>query len=297
MGLGMSNQDPLDEAIAYIENQIKAVLGKTLQARSKIIEASKAVLDTLKTLTTNPPFTVSYRLGKVYDPFVRAEFSGQSLADIEKPKMTLQYSGSKMTLTYDDKSIEVPTIPQFLFEPISYLDRMHDLTVETLRGNIMFRFPYETNIEEEADIENMYNKFYFSSYAGTEKAEDTIGDPLTGRIIAGSGMTVQISEFRRKSRTVFTRLLHINGVELAFSLTVNRGILVGTATYATGTPTADVQLPAMFLAFLTKYEGVVDALFFQYELPKGEFNANVNAYIRYALVVQLGGQLQFVLIE
>ncbi|MHC1627900.1 MAG: hypothetical protein ACXQTI_03605 [Candidatus Nezhaarchaeales archaeon] len=293
----MSNQDPLDEAIAYIEDQIKAVLGKTIQARSKVIEASKAVLDTLKTLTTNPPFSVNYRLGKIYDPFVRAEFSDQSLADIEKPRMSLKYSGSKMTLEYDGRAIEVPTIPQFLFEPINLPSTIHDLTIETLRSHILFRFPYDTNIEETPDVENAYNKFYYSSFAGTEKVEDVITEPLAGGTIAGLGLAIDVTEFRRKSSSVFSRLLHINGSEYLFSLTVNRGFLIGTAHYATAISKENVQIPTLLLAFLTPYEGTVDALFFQYEVSKGALNENIGMFLRYALVVRLGSQVHFMLIE
>jgi len=286
----------LSDALSTIDNYISEMISKMINARKKIIDASKKTLDTIDTLLTQMPYSYNYRLGHVYDPIVRVDFDGLSTRDIHKPRMQLQYQGAKMPLTYDtDKTIEVPSVPQFVFSPIDMPNHINELTTDILRRVIYFKFPLDAVIDESPDVQNAYNKFYISTYSESQIAEGEFTTPVQGKVIAIIDVIFSIDKFKYHSFDILGRKLHSDGAEFKLYLGIYKGSIVGTAEYPTGTSRSGVTLDSYLLIFtVINYADPVSALFFNNELKKGQYDEATEQYISYALWFQTHGNPVFI---
>jgi len=286
----------LSNALNTIDNYISEMISKMINARKKIIDASKKTLDTIDTLLTQMPYSYNYRLGHVYDPIVRVDFTGLSTRDIHKPRMQLQYQGAKMTLTYDtDKTIEVPSVPQFIFTPPNMPQVFTELTLDLLRRSVYFKFPADATIDEPPDVSNAYNKFYISTYSDSQIVEGEFTTDIAGKVIPVIDVILTIDKFKYHAFDVLGRTLHSNNVEFKLYLGIYKGEVIGTATYPTGASQSDVTLDSYLLIFtVIDYEPPVSCLFFNNELKKGQYDEVAEQYRSYALWYQTHGNPLFV---
>ena len=290
--------DMLSDALSTIDNYINELINKMVQARTKIIQSSERTLQMINNLLDSMPFSYKYRLGTVYDPIVRLEYDDLPTRDIQKPRMQLQYTGAKMSLTYDtDKTIEVPSVPQFYFTPPNVPQMITELTLDLLRRSIYFKFPSDAQIDEEPDVQNAYNKFYISTYSDSKIMSGEFTAELAGKVIPVIDVILSIDKFTYHSFDVLGRTLHSNGVEFKLYLGVYKGELEGTAQYPTGVSQPGVTLDSYLLIFtVIGYEEPVSCLFFNNELKKGPYDEATEQYRSYALWYQTHGNPLFVAI-
>jgi len=286
----------LTDALNTIDNYISELINKMVQARLKIVQSSEKTLQMINSLLDSMPYNYKYRLGTVYDPIVRLEYDDLSTRDIQKPRMQLQYTGAKMSLTYDtDKTIEVPSVPQFVFTPPNMPQMVTELTLDLLRRSVYFKFPASADIDETPDVENAYNKFYVSTYSNSQITSGEFTTEISGKVIPVIDVILTIDRFKYHAFDILGRQLHTGGVEFTLYLGVYKGEVEGTAQYPTGASQSGVTLDAYLLIFtVIGYDNPCSVLFFNNELKKGTYDEVTEQYRSYALWYQTHGNPLFV---
>ena len=256
----------IEDTITYIDTQISELISKMINARTKHIDAINKILTKIQSIQSQA--NLSYRQGRTYDLMSKVEDGVNQQFDIEKPRYQLSYTGSKMTLSYDSESIDVPSVPIFVFEPQNVPNRMQEIGEEMLLRNILVVFPLSANIEEEADIENAYAKYYRVEFANrvlnpsdvTFAAPKSI--PLPNPILTPKG-------FEADEGIIYHRILHIGGVEYFFSIGCYFGRFLIDITFSGGYTFSDQKYDGIMFHITTDYDGDVNFQIFNNRYGKG----------------------------
>jgi len=278
--------EKLNEALSTINNYITQVIRQMINARTKLVTASEKILDLLNSSLANVSYNI--RLGQVYDPFVRVEQSGVPHLDLQKPRMQLSYQGEKMTLNLpNEQSIEVPSVPQFEFTPVEPSVVLDEISIETLRRNVYFKFPIDAPIDEDPDMTNAYNKFYISTYSSSEITQYAYESPVQGKAFIVEGGIFLCDKFIVESRDILGRVLHSNGEEFQVYLGVYKGKLYGTLQAPVGNYPDSTYDSVLLIFTVINYTGKCSCLFFGREIVKGPPAAeNTNEWLKFVLWYQ-----------
>ena len=270
----------LDEAIQEIDSYIQTIIQDMINFRAKRLDASIKVLNKLKEVMDTVLYT--YRIGQLYDKAIKIERPAFKQFDIVKPSLQLKYTGSKTRLYTDGAYIDVPSVPIFLFEPVSSGYALMNASTEQIRRSISFKFPITTNIAEEPDMENAYGKYYFPDFSGWsfQYTESTI---YAGKKITLMGMIMSIDKILVYQYYVFQRKLTIDGTEYLFAIDVNFGKVIATTTTVQGQEVENVEYPCTWFEFLTDYPGDVSAILYGNEYTRGPLQGEL--YVRDVLMV------------
>ena len=278
--------EKLNEALSTINNYITQVIRQMINARTKLVTASEKILDLLNSSLTNVSYNI--RLGQVYDPFVRVEQSGVPHLDLQKPRMQLSYQGAKMTLSLpNEQSIEVPSVPQFSFTPVEPSVVLDEISIETLRRNVYFKFPLDAPIDEEPDMTNAFNKFYVSTYSNSQIATGEYTSPVNGKHIPCDYGLLTCDKFIYESFDILGRTLHTNGEEFQVYLGVYKGKVQGTIHLESVTFENAVIDSVLLIFSVINYTDKVSCLFFGKEIVKGpQASENTNEWLKFVLWYQ-----------
>jgi len=278
--------EKLSEALSTINNYITQVIRQMINARTKLVTASEKILDLLNSSLGIMSYNI--RLGQVYDPFVRVEQSGVPHLDLQKPRMQLSYQGEKMTLSLpNEQSIEVPSVPQFEFTPVEPSVVLDEISIETLRRNVYFKFPIDAPVDEDPDMTNAYNKFYISTYSSSEITRYTYESPVQGKAFIVEGGIFLCDKFIVESRDILGRVLHSNGEEFQVYLGVYKGKLYGTLQAPVGNYPDSTYDSVLLIFTVINYTGECSCLFFGKEIVKGPpAGEDTNEWLKFVLWYQ-----------
>jgi len=259
----------LEESISYIDSLIQQIIQDMFNFRQKRLEASKKVLEQLKTLmdTTN----LIYRLGELYDRVVKVEHPLSGLSDISRPRLKIQYTGDKMPIWVDYEAILLPEVPPFEYEYKEEGKAELKMSIETLRDNVLIRFPISANVSETPDIEDETGKYYYFNFSTITEAED-VWTIYAGKRIAISGLALEVSEIRTWKSYNFIRLLTIGGTQYNFQFSLRVGKIIGYYYIASPNYIDNCEFPCTMFSFFTNYPDEVSYLIFGQDFPKGKLS-------------------------
>jgi len=270
----------LDETISEIGSYIQTIIQDMINFRSKRLDASIKVLNKLKEVMDAVLYT--YRLGELYDKAIKIERPAFKQYDVVKPSLQLKYTGGKTRLYTDSAYIDVPSVPVFVFEPVSSGYAIMNASTEQLRRNISLKFPITTNIAEEPDMENAFGKYYFPDFAGWS-FHYTSNTFYAGKKVTLMGMIMSINAILVYQYYVFQRKLTIDGVEYLFAIDVNFGKVIATTTTVQGQEIENVEYPCSWFELLTDYPGDVSVILYGNEYTRGPLQGEM--YVRDILMV------------
>jgi len=256
----------IDDTIQKIDNYIKTIIQDIINFRTKRLEASQKVLDKIKTLMEAT--TYLYRLGDLYDKVIKIETETLKQYDITKPRLKLQYIGSKTSLFYNNYYINVPSVPIFKYEPYKPEKLSTEMGIEAVRRSIAIKFPLDTNVGVEPDLENAYGKYYHLDYVGFWHMYEEWID-FSGKKVTMMGMIMEINTILTYLYYTYHRHLPINGVYYDFWIDVYFGKVIGKTTTVTGSEVTDVEYPCTFFEVRSNYNGDHSFIVFGNEYTKG----------------------------
>ena len=258
----------IDDTISYIDTQIQEMISKILNARSKHIDAINQILTKIKTIQEGAGLL--YRQGSTYDKMSKVETSSLQQYDIQRPKYTLSYTGNKMTLNYDSETIDVPEIPFFVFEPPNIPNSIHAIGQDLLAKVLYVMLEIDANVEESPDAQNAYGKYYRLSYSSRVLGPDTVTF-ATPRPIAIPLPIQTVKSFEFDEGLIYSKTLHIDGVEYWFSIGSYFGTVVMDTKDVDGTAITDVKHDGIMFYCSTNYPDNCWWLIFNNRYAKGVF--------------------------
>ena len=277
----------IEDTINYINTQIANLIGKVINARGKHIDAINKVLEKIQAIQNGA--SLIYRQGTTIDRMAKVESGTHLQYDVTKPKLQLNYTGGKMPLSYDSGTIEVPSIPIFVYEMPKIPNTIHEVTLEMLRKAILIFFPADTNVTEEPDIENSFGKYYVPSLLAHI--------PLSGEITTISGKTIAfleayltIDKHTHEEYYLFQKILHIDGVEYSWTVNIMFGKLQYDINYYAGGAISDQVADAILISIATNYGGNVFYRVFNKSFNKGELIGDI--YYRFIVIMDFGGSIR-----
>jgi len=274
----------LDEAINEIDSYIKTIIQDMINFRSKRLDASIKVLNKLKEVMDTVLYT--YRVGQLYDKAIKIERPALKQFDVVKPSLQLKYTGGKTRLYTDSAYIDVPSVPVFVFEPISPNYATLHAGTEVFKKHLALKFPINAEIEELPDVENAYGKYYFF--------EDVTYVPIykdftsfSGKRITLMGMIMEINLIATSYYYNYIRYLTYNGVQHLFYVNVYLGRVIATTTTVSGQEIDNVEYPCTLFEFVTSYPEDVNIIIFGNEYRKGEVINDL--WYKYVLMIIYNG--------
>ena len=256
----------INEAIAYIDTLIETIIQEMILFRTKRLEASQKVLDKIKALMDATVYT--YRLGDLLDKSVKVETDRLKHYDLTKPSLKIRYTGPKTRLWLNGNYLDVPEVPVFVFEPTNTDLAAHEMGVSMLERNILLKFPVDTDIAEEPNIENAFGKYYYLKYSGPYYGPKTL-DWLTGKKLAIFGFVFELDTVEAVHTYVFTKSLTINGVEELFAATAYFGKLTGKRYVDPSTTIENLEYPVTVFELTSTYAGDHSFIVFSNEFSRG----------------------------
>ena len=256
----------IEDTISYIDSQIQEMISKILNARSKHIDAINQILTKIKSIQDEAGLT--YRQGATYDKMSKVETSSLQQFDIQRPKYTLSYTGNKMTLHYDSETIDVPEIPFFVFEPPNIPNSIHAIGQDLLSKVLYVMLEIDANVEESPDAQNAYGKYYRLEYSSRVLGPDTVTfatpKPVT---IPVPIMTIKSFDF--DEGLIYSKTLHIDGVEYWFSIGAYYGMVTMDTKDIDGATITDVKHDGIMFYCSTNYTNNCWWLIFNNRYAKG----------------------------
>jgi len=277
----------IDDTIAYIDGKISELISKMINARTKHIDAINQILTKIQSIQSQA--NLSYRQGRTYDLMAKVENGVNQQFDIEKPRFQLSYTGGKMPMSYDSGTIEVPSVPFFVYEMPKIPNTIHELTLETLRKAVLIFFPADVNVVEEPDIENSFGKYYVPQLLAHV--------PLSGEITTISGKTIAfleayltVDKHTHEEYYLLQKMLHIDGVKYAWTVNMMFGKLHYDINYYAGGTISDQVADAILISFATNFDGNVFYRVFNKSFDKGELIA--DKYFKFIVIMDFGGSIR-----
>jgi len=277
----------IEDTITYIDNQISKLIKEMINARTKHIDAINKILTKIKSIQNSANLT--YRQGRTYDLMSKVEDGVNQQFDVEKPRYQLSYTGSKMPLSYDSGTIEVPSIPIFVYEMPNIPNTVHELTIETLRKAILIFFPASVNVEEPPDVENAFGKYYIPQITGhiPTSATETI---ISGRKLVFPECYITIDNYTHEEYYLLQKTLHIDGVKYSWTVNIRFGKLQYDIGFMGVNTINDLKSDAILISIATKFDGNVFYRVFNKSFDKGELISDI--YYRFIIMMDLGGSIR-----
>jgi len=243
----------LEKTLAFIDEKIGDVIGLMLDARKKHLDALNVYLNKLKTVQSQASARLDYRHGYTFDRMVKVETDTLKQVDVRRPKIKLSYTGSKMSLSYDEKSIEVPSVPVFVFDLKPPPRNVHDVGIDVLHRNILLQLPTTVSPSESPDVENAFGKYYFLPITSRSIDEGSRSFPTPWRIALPLPI-ISITEIAWKDRYVMSRTLHIDGYEYDFSVTIRPCTLTYNQIDLDGSAQTGLKANGVYISCITQYQ-------------------------------------------
>jgi len=241
----------IDDVITYIENQVAEVIGKMINSRAKHLTAIERMLDKMNTVMKEK--TYQYRQGRTYDRVVKVERGDISQYDVDKPTLKLNYVGGKMSLKYNDESIEVPEVPIFEFTPVEPHQLAYEAGVGNLENYLYVMIPADVDVEESPDAENAFGKYYkLSMNVRVETPAEITFTPT--KPIGFPYPVFHMASFKYEEGWGYIRTLTIEGASYNFQIMSYPGRALGTVKDTDGTP-VDIGYPGIYFVLSTNYSG------------------------------------------
>lgn len=256
----------IQDAINYIDSLIETIISDMILFRKKRLEASQKVLDKLKELMSLTTYT--YRLGDLLDKAVKVETDRLKHFDLTKPSLKIRYTGSKTRLWLNGNYVDVPEVPIFVFETKNPDRAIHEMGISMVERNIWIKFPVDTNISEEPNMENAYGKYYKLTYIGPAFEYLTI-DYLAGKKLAIFGFAFELDVIYSYHSYKFERILTIDGEMHPFDMYVYYGKLIGKRYIDPKTTIENLEYPCTLIEMFTTYSGTHSYIFFGNEVTRG----------------------------
>ena len=244
--------ETVENAINEINQYISMIISDMINARKKLLEAYQKMLDKINALMEER--TYSYRLGEALGKALKIEGIGILHSDVAKPSLQLSYTGPKTTLSYDTSTIDVPSVPVFMWEPV-YPDKVsHETVLETIRRSMSIKFPAGKDIAETPDMENIYAKYYSLEYNSWSVTPTTI-TLYSGTPIVVGNFVIAFGEFKVFKAHNYTRQLTVEGTSYMFIVSLNIGQLKGTIVSPSDAQGQELEIPGLFIEMMAEYTG------------------------------------------
>ena len=241
----------LQNAINSIDSYIDAILSDLIKYRLNRVQASKLILEKLRTKYLNS-WSLSYAQKQIHKMKVALSKGSITSAEALPPSLKFNYNsevGGYSTLTHETGTIDVPQVPVFVFETPSVDDFLHSFSKQVFEDVLLARFALDANIDETPDYENSYGKYYRLQFDG-EVVEENSMTTYSGKAIVFSGVTLVLGTFYWKVRQVFRRRLTVDGATKLFQCWIARGTYEVEVYAPTGSSYPSV-IDAMWLSFET----------------------------------------------
>ena len=282
----------IEDTINYIDGQIGSILTQIINARTKHLDAISKILDKLKAIQN---VSLNYRLGTTLEKMVKVETGQLTHFDITKPRFQLSYTGNKMTMQYNGRTIEVPSVPIFIYDPSGIPNNIHEIGREMLSANLKIAFPVDTEFAEAPDLENAYTKYYeLEEVAPALGAGATVEFPET-KYIPLPDPVLSLTSFEVDEGYTYSRVLHQNSNSYTFSISAYYGRSHGDVETIGGKLATDVKLDSILFICTTDYEGDVRFCIFNNRYMKGPFIDLM--YQRWVLLISFQQHMMMASIE
>ena len=277
----------LQNAINSIDSYIDAILSDLIKYRLNRVQASKLILEKLRTKYLNS-WSLSYAQKQIHKMKVALSKGSITSAEALPPSLKFNYNsevGGYSTLTHETGTIDVPQVPVFVFETPSVDDFLHSFSKQVFEDILLARFALDVNIDETPDYENAYGKYYRLRFDG-EVVEENSMTLYDGKAIVFSGTTLVLHTFYWKVRQVFRKYLTIDGASKLFQCWIARGTYEVEVFTPTGSSYPS-SLDATWISFETDYEGDVTWYGAGREFKKGVLQDSL--YVKDVLMVIWNG--------
>ena len=288
-----------DGVIAKIDGYIKELIKRMVEARLKRIEASKKILSVMDQYMSKRSY--QFRLGDVYDPFVKVESDRIKHADVKRPTIKLNYVKPAINLQYNGETIPVPEIPDFIFETWTPTEPAYnpeqfqsDAMFEYLKKSVVFRFPLDANVEEPPNFQDAFSKYYYPDEwsKGASALTYTWSEPVN---LTWHDSFLSANEFTARYRISGVKVVTIQGTQYELAFLIFTGITRFTQWGVGGTAwiqSDPVYFPSLLCEFTTNTDQVEACVFLGKAIPRGTTEDN-GWYYRNALIAVAGNQLLF----
>jgi len=280
----MSETDPLEDAISYIESQVDYIVLKMIEARKKFVECAEKVNDKLLSILND---NYTYRLGKTYDDIVKVEKTGMKQSDVYRPSIKLEYIGDKMPLYLPTGSIEVPSTPFFVYERPSAEQLMGKISASYIERGVTFELPPDVTVSPDPDYEDAYGKYYAFRFVQKIIASIEITEPAGVRFTPTLHVN-EIQSFVSKVAFSFWRAVNIDGTDRSFALWTRHGIVKCKVYYSETGYVDNVEYDGVYMVFTTNYDNVMYNVFGK-RFNKGVYEA--GEYRKDLLLVDVAGRI------
>jgi len=280
----MSESDPLEDAISYIESQVDYVVSKMIEARRKFVECAEKVNDKLLSILND---NYTYRLGKTYDDIVKVEKTGMKQSDVYKPAIRLEYVGEKMPLYLPTGSIEVPSVPFFVYERPSAEQLMGKISASYIERGVVFELPPDVSVSPDPDYEDAYGKYYAFRFFN-KLVESLTVDECAGVRFTPTLYVNEIQEFVGKVSFMFKRTVNIDGSDYDFNLWSMHGIVKCKVYYTVADVVQNTEYDGVYLMFGTAYGNVTYNVFGK-RFDKGTLLE--SQYRKGIMLIDIGGRI------
>jgi len=281
----------IEDTITYIDNQISELISKMIDARTKHIDAINKILTKIQSIQSQA--NLSYRQGRTYDLMSKVEDGVNQQFDVEKPRYQLSYTGSKMTLSYDSETIDVPSVPVFVFELPNIPDAIHKIGEDLISKNLYLMLELSANVEEEPNIQNSFGKYYKLEMQQRAIGGAEIVFATPKRIPLPSPLQI-LKSFKPDEAFIYGVDLHIDGVEYWFSIGAHFGRMVTDLKAITGEQLTDIEYDAILFYCTTNYPDDCWWIIFNNRYAKGNLVDSIYqrwvimyAYQNRAMIVQV----------
>jgi hypothetical protein len=258
----------LEKAIQYIDEKISDVIGLMLDARKKHLDALNTYLTKLKTIQSQASATLSYRHGYTFDRMVKVETPTLQQIDVKRPKIKLSYTGDKMSLSYNTESIQVPSVPIFLFDLKPPPKNVHDIGIGALHRNMLLQLPTNVSPVEAPDVENSFGKYYFLPIVAHVYEENSKTFTTPWRI-AQPLPIMSITSISWKDFYSLVRTLHIGGYSYDFCMYIRPCVITYNQIELDGSAQTDLKTNGIYISCVTQYQDEHYWVVYNNRFPKG----------------------------
>jgi len=242
----------IQDAINTINSYIQSLLSDILKWRLNRVNANKAVLSAFRTKVLES-WQLNYEQIEMHGKRVGLRKGSLAPARASLPKLSFNYNaevGGKMSLNIEEGTIDVPSVPVFIYEQVATPKMIRDLTAESSRQVIVVRIPYDVDTETP-DFEDANFK-YFSIPFSESVLVDLQETDYDGKTIMVSGQLLTLHTFKYNNIYTFNRDITIGGYNYGFTVQVKHGTWNVDAEYYTGT-TKNVDIEALLITCVTSY--------------------------------------------
>lgn len=240
------------ESIRRIDDYISRIVTSIFESRLLRIECSKKILS--KYLELLGSYPMEYLIKNVHGLKVGFKVGSVEPAFSVPPTIKVRYNesvGGKSTFMTEEGPISLPQVPVFIYEPVDFgvIEKIIGGSQESL---IVVRFPTNVTVEP-VDYENTFGKYIKLNFSHSGDHSVTITQ-FDGKDVILMGALVRLKTFTSSFRTIFLRIVKVNGEEKAFACFSYQGkFTCESFDEVSGKYTHEIE--CLLLWFTSNYDG------------------------------------------